>query len=74
MKINARNHSVFLRNLGKLECYCAATLCSQAFGLAWNYSKALNPQFIQEHLLQIAPLIFLAESALEHNHKLLYKT
>lgn len=74
MKINGRNHSVFLRNLGKLECYCAATLCNQAFRLALKYSKALKPRSIQEHWLQIAPLIFLPESTLERNYKLLYKT
>lgn len=74
MKINGKNHSVFLRNLVKLECYCAATLCHQAFRLTLNYSKTLKPWSVQGHWLQIALLIFLSESALERNYKLLYKT
>lgn len=74
MKINGRNHGVFLRNIVKLECYCAATLCNQAFRLTLSYSKALKTRSVQEHWLQIAPLIFLSESALEHNYKLLCKT
>lgn len=74
MKINGRNHSVFLRNLVKLECYCATTLCNQAFRLTLNYSKILKPWSVQGHWLQITPLIFLSESPLECNYKLLYKT
>lgn len=74
MNINGRNHDSFLGSLVKLECYCAATLCNQAFRLTLHYSKALKPRSVQEHWLQIAPLIFLSESALEHNYKLLCKT